>query len=65
MVVRPLAAYRWKPIRRPQIRKSIDQDMITIMLESEVLTMGNLRQSLKVLKPAASRPNSAAADTQS
>ncbi len=58
MVVRPLAAYRLKPIRRTKVRKCFDQDMITALLEGEQVSISTLRRPLKVLKDAATRQTS-------
>jgi hypothetical protein len=65
MVVRPLAAYRSKPIRRTIVRKTFDHDMVTELADGDVLMLSTNRRPLKVLKLVAARQEDPLPDTHS
>ena len=54
MPVRPLAAYRLRPVHKPVVRRSTDADLITLLTEGEALSIRSMKQPMKVLKSGAS-----------
>ena len=54
MPVRPLAAYRLRPVHKPVVRRSTDVDLITLLTEGEPLSIRSMKQPMKVLKSSAS-----------
>ncbi len=50
MPVRPLAAYRLRPVHKTVVRKNTDIDVITLLTEGEPLSVRAMRKPMKVLK---------------
>jgi hypothetical protein len=50
MPVRPLAAYRQRPVHKSVVRKNTDIDVITLLTEGEPLSVRAMRKPMKVLK---------------
>ena len=50
MTVRPLAAYRLRPVHRLVVRKSSDAGHITVLTEGEPLSIRSMKRPMKVLK---------------
>lgn len=50
MTIRPLAAYRLRPIHRLVVRKNTDADLITVRSEGEPLSIRAMKKPMKVLK---------------
>jgi hypothetical protein len=50
MPVRPLAAFRLRPIHKTIVRKVVDTEMITLLTEGEPLSIRAMKRPLRVLK---------------
>lgn len=50
MPVRPLAAYKMRPVHRQVVRKSHDIEQITLLTEGEPLSVRSMKRPMKVLK---------------
>ena len=50
MPVRPLAAFRLRPVHKHVVRKSADIDLITLLTDAEPLSVRSMKRPLKVLK---------------
>ena len=50
MTVRPLAAFRLRPVHRLVVRKSSDADFITVLTEGEPVSIRSMKRPMKVLK---------------
>jgi hypothetical protein len=59
MPVRPLAAYRQRPVHKSVVRKNTDIDVITLLTEGEPLSVRAMRKPMKVLKGDAVEKDSA------
>ncbi len=50
MPVRPLAAYRLRPVHKTVVRKNVDTEMISLLTEGEPLSIRAMKRPMKVLK---------------
>ncbi|MEQ1578686.1 MAG: hypothetical protein ABL894_13680 [Hyphomicrobium sp.] len=53
MPLRPLAAYRLRPVHKQVVRKSMDADLITLLTDSEPLSIRSMKKPMRVLKDSA------------
>ncbi len=56
MTMRPLAAYRLRPVRTTVVRKSSDLDLIALLTDAEPLSIRSMKPALKVLKSGDAAP---------
>ena len=54
MLVRPLAAYRLRPIHKTVVRKSLDAELLNLLTEGEPLSIRAMKRPMKVLKAGGS-----------
>ena len=50
MPVRPLAAYKMRPVHKQVVRKTTDFEQITVLTEGEPLSVRAMKRPMKVLK---------------
>ena len=53
MLVRPLAAFRSRPIHKTVVRKSFGAEVLSLLTEGEALSVMSKKGRLRVLKEAA------------